>query len=123
MLFETATRKRFHHDQSESSRPVKKPKHYACPGGKVFIELKRRKHVISVLLDSSSNIILMNQNSARRLEIRKEARDSLLKIRTFDGETVPTGGIFYTHPILIEIGANGHWSMISCEIANAGRYD
>jgi len=27
------------------------------------------------------------------------------------------------HPILLEIGANGHRSMIFCEIANAGRYD
>jgi len=29
----------------------------------------------------------------------------------------------YTHPCLLEIGANGHRSIISCEIANAGRYD
>jgi len=65
----------------------------------------------------------MNQDTARRLEIATEARDSPLKITTFDGETAPIGGIFYTHPILLEIGANGHRSMISCEIANAGRYD
>jgi len=38
-------------------------------------------------------------------------------------KTPPTAGICYTHPILVEIGANGHRSMISCEIANAGRYD
>jgi len=64
----------------------------------------------------------MNQNTARRLEIPAEARDSPLKITTFDGKTAPSGGIFYTHPILLEIGANGHRSMISCQIANAGRY-
>jgi len=63
----------------------------------------------------------MNQDTARRLEILTEARDSPVKITTFDGETAPTGGIFYTHPILLEIGANGHPRMISCEIANAGR--
>jgi len=40
-----------------------------------------------------------------------------------DGQNAPNGGIFYTHPILLEIGANGHRSMISCEIANAGKYD
>jgi len=79
--------------------------------------------VISVLLDSGSNIFLMNQKTARRLEIPSEARDSPLKITTFDSETTPTGGIFYTHPIRLEIGANGHQSMISCEIANPGRYD
>ena len=65
----------------------------------------------------------MNQNTAQRLEMPTQARDSLLKITTFDGETAPTGGIFYTHPILREIGANGHRSMISCENANAGSYD
>jgi len=65
----------------------------------------------------------MNQDTARRLEIPTEARDSGLKITTFDGETTPTGGIFYTHPILLEIGANGHPSRISCEIAIVGRDD
>jgi len=65
----------------------------------------------------------MNQDTTRRLEIPTEARDSPLKITTFDGETAPTGGIFYTHPILLEICANSHRSRIPCEIANAGRYD
>jgi len=115
--------KRFHQDQSQSSRPVKKPKHYACPEGKAFIELNGRKHVISVLLDSGSNIFLMNQKTAQRLEIPTEARDSALKITMFDRETASTGGIFYTHPILLEIGSKGHRSMISCKIANAGRSD
>jgi len=123
MLLVTATMKRFHQETGESFRLIKKPKHYACPEGKAFIELKGRKHTISVLLDSGSNIFLMNQNTAQRLEIPTEARESPLTITTFDGETVPTGGKFYTHPILLEIGANGHRSMISCEISNAGRYD
>jgi len=77
--------KRFLQDQSESSRPVKKPKHYACPEGKTFIELNGRKHVLSILLDSGSNIFLMNQKTAQRLEIPTDARDSALKITMFDG--------------------------------------
>ena len=115
--------KRLHQEPSASSRPVKKPKHYACPEGKAFIELKGRKHVIRVLLDSGSNIFLINQNTARRLEIPTEATYSPLKITTFDCETAPTGRIFNPHPILLEIRANGHRSMISCEIANGGSYD
>jgi len=115
--------KRFHHESSESSRPIKKPKHYACPQGKAFIEIKGRKHEINVLLDSGSNIFLMTQDTARRLVIPTETRDSLLKLTAFDGETALTGGIFYTHPMLLEIGANGHRSIIACEIANAGKYD
>jgi len=114
--------KRFHQELSESSRPIKKPKHYACPEGKALIELKGQKHTISILLDSGSNNFLMNLDTARRLEIPTEARDAPLKIMTFDAETAPSGGLFYTHPILLEISANGHRSMISCEIANAGRY-
>jgi len=81
------------------------------------------ENTINVLLDSGSNIFLINQNTARRLEIPTEARVSPLKITTFDGETAPTGGTFYTHPILLEIGANSHRTMISCEILNAGRYN
>jgi len=115
--------KRYYQESSESSRPIKKPKHYAGPERKGFIELKGRKHAISVLLDSGSNMFLMNQKTARRPEIPTEARDSPLKITTFDGKTVPTGGRFYTHPILLEIGANGHQSTTPCKIANAGRYD
>jgi len=91
--------KRFHQTQSESPRPVKKPKHYACPEAKAFIELKGQKHVISVLLDSGSNIFLMNQDSTRWLEIATEARDSPFKNTTFDGENEPIGGIFYMDPI------------------------
>jgi len=82
--------KRFHPEQGKSSRPIKKPKHYACPEGKAFIEIKGRKHTINLLLDSGSNIFLMNQGTARRLEIPTKARDSPLKITTFDGETAPT---------------------------------
>jgi len=65
----------------------------------------------------------MNQATAQWLGIPTKARDSALKITTFNGETAPTGGILYTHPILFEIGTNGHRSMISCEIAKPGRYD
>jgi len=115
--------KRFRLEQGESSRPVKKPKHYACPEGKAFIEIKGRKHRINVLLDSGSYIFLMNQDTARRLEIPTKARDSPLKITTFDSETAPTRGTFYTHRIVLEIGANGHRSTISCAIAKGGRYD
>jgi len=50
----------------------------------------------------------MNQNTARQLEIPTEARDSPLKITTFDGKTAPYGGIFYNNAILLEIGANSH---------------
>jgi len=67
--------------------------------------------------------LLLNQDTEQRLEILTEARDSPLKITTFNAQTAPAREIFYTQPILLEIGANCHRSMISCEVANAGRYD
>jgi len=72
----------------------KNPKHYACPEAKAIIEIKVRKHAINILLDSGSNIFLLNQDTTRLLEILIEARDSPLKITTFDGETAPTAGSF-----------------------------
>jgi len=115
--------KTFDREPSECSRPVKKPKQYAGPVRKAFIEIRGRKEGINVLLDSSSYIVLMNQDTARPLDIPTEARDSLLKITTFDHKTAPTGGRFYTHRILIELGVNCPRSMISCEILDAGKYD
>jgi len=67
--------KRLYHHLSESSPPIKKRKHYACPEGKAFIEIKGRKRLINVLLDSGSNSFLMSQNTAQRVEIPTEARD------------------------------------------------
>jgi len=86
--------KRFHQNLTESSRPIKKPKDYAGPEGKAIIETRGRKQTIKVLLDSGSNLFLMNQDTARWLEIPNEARDSHLKITTFHGEPAPTGGTF-----------------------------
>ena len=41
----------------------------------------------------------------------------------FDGETAPTGGLFYTYTVLLEIGTTGYRRMISCKIANPGKYN
>jgi len=48
--------KRLHQNPSESSKPIEKPKHYACAEGKVFIEMQGQKHTITLLQDSGSNI-------------------------------------------------------------------
>jgi len=65
----------------------------------------------------------MNQHTAQRLVIPTEHRDSQLEITNFDRETAPTRGMFYTHRIVLEIGTNGHRSMISCKIAKARKFD
>jgi len=119
MLHETAVMKRFHQNPSKSSKSIKKAKHYACPEGTAFIEVKGRMYPINLPLDSGSKIFLMNQDTTPRLEIPTGGRVARLKITTFDGETASTGGTFYTHPILLEVDANGPQSMISCEIGHA----
>ena len=120
--------KRVRQDWSESSNKkarteVQPPKHYKCPEGRAFIETQGRRYQITVLLNSGSNIFLLNQQTAQRLNIPTVIRDKPILITTFDGESAPTGGEQYTHPFLLEIGTNGHRSKISCEIANAGKYD
>ena len=103
--------------------PKPSPGHYKCPEGDAFIHIADKRHKIQVLLDSGSNIFLLNQQTARKIKVPYETRKIPLKITTFDGETSATGGKYYTHQINLEIGKNGHRTMVSCEIANAGKYD
>ena len=99
------------------------PRHYECPEGNAFIYIAEKRHKIRGLLDSRSNIFLLNQQTARRIKVPYETRKIPLKVAAFNGETSATGGKYYTHPIKREIGKNGHTTMVSCEIANAGKYD
>jgi len=41
----------------------------------------------------------------------------------FNGEVSSMGGKYYSHPIQLEIGSNGHTTMLTCEMAEAGKYD
>jgi len=99
------------------------PQHYECPEGNGILVISDKRHKIRVLLDSGSNIFLLNQNTARTLKVPYEIRENPLKITAFNGEVSSTGGKYYSHPIQLEIGSNGHTTMVSCEIADAGKYD
>ena len=99
------------------------PKHYDWPEGPAFLFVSDKRHKIKVLLDSGSNIFLLNQKTARSLKIPYEVRETPLQITTFNGKISLTGGKYYSHPIKLEIGTNGHISMVSGEIGNAGKYD
>ena len=74
-------------------------------------------------MDSGSNIFLISQNFVKNLHIPYETKQTALPILTFEEKNSSHGGKHFTHPILLEIGRNGHRSHISCEIASAGRYD
>jgi len=99
------------------------PQHYECPKGNAILVISDKRHKFRVLLDSGSNIFLLNQNTARTLKVRYEIREKLRKITAFNGEVFSTGGKYYSHLIQLEIDTNGHTTMVSSEIADAGKSD
>jgi len=40
-----------------------------------------------------------------------------------NGDLSSTGGKYYSHPIQLDIGTNGDTTLVSCEIADTGKYD
>jgi len=99
------------------------PQHYECPEGNAFLVMSDERHKIKVLLDSGSNIFLLNQNTSHTLKVPYEIRENPHKITPFNGEVSSIGGKYYSHPIQLEIGTNAHTTRISCAIAEAGKYD
>jgi len=102
---------------------VPKPAHYESPEGPAFIEAAGKRIRIRVLLDSGSNIFLINKDLVKHFNIPYETCQKALNILAFDGAVNSSGGKHFTHPILPEIGKNGHRMHISCEVATAGKYD
>ena len=66
---------------------------------------------------------MINTDLVDHFKISYKTRQKALNILAFDGEVNPSGGKHFTHPILLEIGINGHRTNISCEVAAAGKYD
>jgi len=99
------------------------PQHYECPEGNAILVISAKRYKIRVLLDSGSNIFLLNQNTACTLKLPYEVRENPLPITALNGEVSSTGGKYYSHPIQLEIALNGHSTMVSCEMADAGKYD
>ena len=102
---------------------IPKPAHYYCPEGPAYIEATGKRIRIRVLLDSGSNIFVINKELVEHFDIPYETRPKALNILAFDGEVNTSGGKHFTHPILLDIGKNGHRTHISCEVALAGKYD
>jgi len=73
-------------------------------------------------LDSGSNIFLINQQLVEDLHIPYHSKTDAVQIEGFTGETVSSGGTNFTKPLFLEIGSNKHLSLVSCEIALAGKY-
>ena len=98
------------------------PQRYQCPEGHAHIYVLGNRYRIAVLLDSGSNIFLINETLVHDLNIPYESRTDTIPIQGFTGETLAAGGSQYTHPLYLEIGQNHHLSLVSCEIPPAGKY-
>ena len=101
---------------------AQEPHRYKCPEGHVHIYVLGNRYLIPVLLDSGSNIFLINKTLVQDLNIPYKSRTDEIPIQGFTGETITTGGSHYTYPLYLEIGKNHHVSLLSCEIAPTGRY-
>ena len=62
-----------------------KPKHYDCPETYAYVEPIKGRTRVRVLLDSGSNIFLINQNLVKNLHIPYETRQTALPMLTFVG--------------------------------------
>ena len=71
------------------------PQHYECPEGNAILVISDKRPKIGVLLESGSNIVLLDQNTARTLKVPYEIKEKRLKITAFNGEVFYTGGKYY----------------------------
>ena len=102
---------------------VPRPKRYECPKGNAILRTGGRRIKIHMLLDSGSNIFLLNPKLVQEAKIPYATRPAAVKIKGFDGAITTRGGKHFIQPIVLEIGLNSHRSEISCEVADAGKYD
>ena len=100
-----------------------KPKQYEYTAGNAILETGGKRIKIRVLLDSGSNIFLLNTKLVREANIPYATRLVAVEMKGFDSMITSTGGKHFTHPIVLEIGLNGHRLEISCKVADAGKYD
>ena len=101
---------------------INEPERYDCREGHAHIYILGKRYRIPVLLDSGSNIFLINEQLVKDLHIPYHSRADAVQIQGFTGEAISSGGSHFTKPLYLEIGTNKHLSLVSCEIAPAGKY-
>src|SRR5205807_6146359 len=83
---------------------VPHPKRYECPEGNAIIETGGRRIKIRVLLDSGSNIFLLNTKLVREANIPYTTTPMAVEIKGLDGTMTTSGGKHFTHYIVLVIG-------------------
>jgi len=61
------------------------PKHFECPEGNAFLHINKARDKIRVLLDSGSNLFLLNKETPLKLNIPYEIRKEQLEITNLQG--------------------------------------
>ena len=85
---------------------IREPDRYNCPEGHAHIYILGKRYRIPVLLDSGSNIFLINEQLVEDLHIPYHSRTDAIQIQGFTGETIASGGTNFTKPLFLEIGNN-----------------
>ena len=98
-------RKQAYHKPSGKRKKTiaQEPHSYQCPEGHAHIYVFGNRYRIPVLLESGSNIFLINKTLVQDLNIPYETRSDAILIQGFTSETISTGGSHYTHPHYLEI--------------------
>jgi hypothetical protein len=115
------SKRKWSYDERHVKRPraqIPQPGHYSCPVGSAYIHIHGQRIRIKVLLDSGSNVFLINERLVDQHEIPYEERKDPVPIVGFDGAAAPSAGKRYTHPLSLEIG-NRHMSEVACEIGES----
>jgi len=101
---------------------INEPQSYDCPKGHAHIYILGQYYRIPVLLDSRSNIFLINEQLVKDFHIPYHSRADAVQIQGFTGEASASGESHFTKPLCLEIGTNKPLSLVSCEIALVGKY-
>jgi len=101
---------------------INEPQRYDCPKWHAHIYILGKSNRIPVLLDSLSNIFLINEKLVKDLHLPYHSPADAVQIEGFTGDEISSGGSHFPKPVYLEIGINKHLSLVSCEIAAAGKY-
>ena len=102
--------------------PVPRASYYDCPAGPAYIEVAGKRIHIQLLLDSGSNIFLINKDLVEHFDIPYETRHKALNILDFNSKINSSKEKHLTHPILLKLQNHSHRTRISCKVAAAGKY-
>src|SRR6201747_2698826 len=90
--------------------------------GHAHIRVAEKRFRIQVLLDSGSNVFVINEKLVQELEIPCATRQDPNKITRFAGIPVQSSGTKYTTPLKLQKGKNHHITEVSCEVAPTNRW-